>query len=88
MNIRVKLYATLIQIVPQAILDRYPQGIRAGSPMDVDLPEGSTLVDVVDHFALPKEKVRVVFVNGRAKPLAYHLVPGDEVGLFPPVGGG
>lgn len=88
MNVCVKLFATLLQIVPQVVRDRYPEGIRAGSPIDVELPEGSTLADVVDHFALPREKVRVVFVNGRAKPFDYRLVSGDEVGIFPPVGGG
>ena len=88
MKIRVKLYATLIQIIPKTIQDRYPQGIRAGSALDVELPEGSRLADVVDYLALPREKVRVVFVNGRAKPLDYRPVSGDEVGIFPPVGGG
>ena len=88
LKIRVKLYATLLQVLPQAVLDRHPQPIRAGSPLDIELPDGSSLADVVDHLMLPREKVRVIFVNGRAKPLDYRLVSGDEIGIFPPVGGG
>jgi molybdopterin synthase sulfur carrier subunit len=89
MQIQAKLFATLITLVPDRIRERYPgEGIRAGSPLEVELPEGSTLADLVDHLALPREKVRVLFVNGRVKPLDYALVPGDEVGIFPPIGGG
>jgi molybdopterin synthase sulfur carrier subunit len=84
----VKLFATLVQAVPETIKGRYPQGIRAGSPLAVELPEGSSLADLVDHLGLPREKVRVVFVNGRAKTLDYALVPEDQVGIFPVVGGG
>ena len=56
--------------------------------LEIELPPASTLADVVDYLALPREKVRVIFVNGRAQPLDYRLVPGDEVGMFPPIGGG
>ena len=88
MEVQVKLYATLIRIVPEAVAAHYPQGIRAGFPLQVRLPQGSSLADLVDHFGLPREKVRVAFVNGRAQKLAYCLEPGDEIGIFPPVGGG
>jgi molybdopterin converting factor small subunit len=88
MIIRFKLFATLIQSVPETLRERYPQGIRAGSPLEIDLPEGSTLADLVDRLTLPREKVRVIYVNGRARKLDYRLVPGDEVGMFPAIGGG
>jgi molybdopterin synthase sulfur carrier subunit len=88
MQVHAKLFATLVSQVPDPIQKRYPQGIRAGYPLEIDLPEGSTLGDLIDHLALPREKVRVIFVNGRAQQLDYRLVPGDEVGIFPPIGGG
>lgn len=88
MIIRFKLFATLIQSVPETLRERYPQGIRAGSPLEIDLPEGSTLADLIDRLALPREKVRVIYVNGRARKLDHRLVPGDEVGVFPAIGGG
>ena len=88
MEVQVRLYATLVRVVPEAVIARYPQGIRAGIPLQVRLPRGSSLADLVDHFGLPREKVRVAFVNGRAQKLDTCLEPGDEIGIFPPVGGG
>ena len=88
MLIQAKLFATLIRMVPDRIRERYPQSVRAGSRMDIELPQGSTLADLVEHLGLPPEKVRVIFVNGRIQQRDHILVSGDEVGLFPPVGGG
>lgn len=88
MKIRVRLFATLIQSIPESARACYPQGIRAGVPLEVELPEQSTVADLVEFLNLPSEQVRVAFVNGRARPLDYGLASGDEVGIFPPVGGG
>jgi sulfur carrier protein ThiS len=88
MHIQAKLFATLTRMVPDPVRERYPQLVRAGRPVDVDLPEASTLADLVDHLGLPPEKVRVIFVNGRVRPRDHVLAAGDEVGIFPPVGGG
>jgi molybdopterin converting factor small subunit len=86
-DIQVKLYATLIQALPQATCTRYGP-IRAGRPIEIALVAGSCLADLVDHLGLPRPKVRVAFVNGRAQDLDYALQAGDQVGIFPPVGGG
>jgi sulfur carrier protein ThiS len=88
MRIQAKLFATLTKLVPDRIRDCYPQSARAGSRMDIELPEGSTLADLVDHLGLPQEKVRVIFVNGLVRPRDYVLAPQDDVGIFPPIGGG
>jgi sulfur-carrier protein len=88
MKVYVKLFATLVQMVPEPIRERYPQGIHAGRPLEVELPEGSTLADLVEHLSLPRDKVRIVYVDGRAKTLDHRLAAGNEVGLFPPIGGG
>ena len=88
MKVQVKLFATLAQSVSGPFLAHHPKGIRPGTPLEVELPEGSTLADLVAHMSLPREELKLTFVNGRARELDYRLVPGDEVGLFPPVGGG
>ena len=88
MKVYVKLFATLVRNVPRTVLARYPQGIRAGFPIEVELPEGSSLDDLVAYLSLPEEEVKVAFVNGRARKLDYRLVPGVQIGIFPPVGGG
>ena len=88
MKIQVKLFATLARSVSGPIIARHPKGIRPGLPLEVELPESSTLADLVAHMGLPREELKLMFVNGRARELDHRLDPGDEVGLFPPVGGG
>ena len=88
MKVYAKIFATLVSMVPDRVRERYPQGIHAGALLDIELPKESTLADLVDHLGLPRKKVRVVFVNGRAQQLDYILTPGDEIGIFPPIGGG
>ncbi|MCS7259583.1 MAG: MoaD/ThiS family protein [Anaerolineae bacterium] len=87
MKVRVKLYATLVDLVPQSVRARMPE-MRPARPFEHELPEGSTLADLVNQLALPPAEIKAIFVNGRAQPLDYVLRPGDEVGVFPPVGGG
>ncbi len=80
MQIQVKLFATL---------QRYaPEGQFAGEPFDLVLPEGSTIATVVERLSIRPHEVKVTFVNGRARAEVYRLKEGDEVGIFPPVGGG
>lgn len=79
MQVNVKLFATL---------QRYRPEVFAGEVFPVELPEGSTLADLVTHLEIRANEVKVMFVNGRARAEMYRLQDGDEVGIFPPVGGG
>lgn len=79
MQLRVKLYATLT---------RHFEGAQSGTPLQIDMPENARLADLIKKLQLPPEEVKVVFVNGRARPLDWPLRAGDEVGIFPPIGGG
>jgi molybdopterin synthase sulfur carrier subunit len=88
MNIEVRLFAHFTRNLPQTILDEHPQRIRAGRPFDVEVPEGTTVGELADRLALPRDEIKVTFVNGRARSLEQTLEPGDQVGIFPPVGGG
>ncbi len=78
-RVHVKLYATL---------RRYVESAKTGVPFDVDLAEGSTLSDLYASLKLPAEEVKIAYVNARARPEDWHLETGDEVGIFPPIGGG
>ena len=79
MRIRVKLFAALA---------RYFENAMAGTPFEVEISDHTTLADLVNQLKLPHEEVKVFFVNGRARPLDWTLEPGDEVGIFPLIGGG
>ena len=79
MIVRVRLFANLVQ---------YRPGAKAGQPFDVEIAAGSTLADLGAHLQLPRVQVKVIFVNGIAAPLDYVIQPGDEIGIFSPIGGG
>lgn len=79
MKVNVKLFATL---------QRYKPDVFAGEVFVVELPEKSTLADLVAHLKIRANEVKTMFVNGRARAEMYRLQDGDEVGIFPPVGGG
>ena len=79
MKVRVKLFATLC---------RYFSNAAPGIPFEMELPEGATLADLVNHLKLPREEVKVFFVKGRARPGNWYLEEGDEVGIFPLIAGG
>jgi molybdopterin converting factor small subunit len=88
MKIYVRLFASLAKNVSKAVLAHHPQGLRAGVPLEIELPENSTLDDLISYLDLPREEIKLLFVNGRGREPDYRLKPEDEVGIFPPVGGG
>jgi molybdopterin synthase sulfur carrier subunit len=79
MLVRVRLYATLCRYIP---------GLSAGTTAKIDLADNATISDLVDSLELPAGQVKVIFVNGRIRAPDWTLKSGDEVGIFPPVGGG
>lgn len=79
-GIGVKLFADLKSYAPD--------GKKAGSPFPVELAAGSTLADLITLLGIPPSLARVTFVNGRSRRETFSLSQGDEVGIFPPVGGG
>ena len=80
MHVTVKLFAGLKNFAPV-------QGLP-GTPFDIELPDPSTLQDLVAHLNLPEEEVKIAFVNGIIQEMDWVLKSGDEIGIFPPVGGG
>ena len=79
MRVTVKLFATLV---------RFKDGLRAGKPFDVDLPEDSVVQDLIDYLKIPPEETHIVFINNIIEEADSKLKDGDVVGMFPPVGGG
>jgi molybdopterin converting factor small subunit len=79
MIVHVKLFATLRR--------QYPD-VGIGEPMPVELPDGATVEQLIECLRLPAEQVKIVFVNNIVQQEQYTLNDGDELGIFPPVGGG
>ena len=77
MRITFKLYASLWEYLPA---DR-----RQGNELALDVPEGSTIVQVM-------KLVHLVLVNGHFVPPEQRatrvLVEGDVLAIWPPVAGG
>lgn len=78
-TVHAKLFATL---------RRYQPELKIGEALPVDLSDGATAERLIRQLGLPADEVKVVFVNGIIRPEDHVLSDGDEVGIFPPVGGG
>lgn len=85
MKVTVKLFAMLQRYAPEETAGPDPS---AGRPFEVELPEPSTIADLLAHLGIPDREVKVTFVDGRARAPIFRLSPGAEVGIFPPIGGG
>ncbi len=79
MHVTVKLFASLV---------RFKNGIRSGTPFEMDLPEETVVQDLIEQLKIPAEETRVIFINNIIEDMGTKLKEGDVVGIFPPVGGG
>jgi len=79
MKVYVKLFALLRQHHP---------GPDRSAPLEVELPAGATVTDLIPRLNLPDKLVRNAFINNQTAALTTPLNDGDRVNLFPPVVGG
>ena len=84
MRIELALYAHLTPYLPPAGAGGTPGSSHARS---MDLPDGTTVGQVIERLALPTEP-RIVFLNGRHASDDQPLSNGDRLAIFPPVAGG
>lgn len=85
MKITFKLFASLT--------DYLPAGRAGGSNfVELDVPEGASIGEVVAPFRLPQKMVHLVLVNGIYVPPAERntrrLAEGDVLAIWPPIAGG
>ena len=84
MKIVFKLYASLAQYLPHEA--------RSNNRLPMELPEGTTVEQVIEPFGLPKKLVHLVLVNGAFVPpeerLSRVLEDGDVLAIWPPIAGG
>jgi len=74
-QIQLKLFATLQQFTPSSA-DNYI------------IDQGISVFDLLEQIKMPREKAKLIFINGVKAELTSTLKGGERVGIFPPVGGG
>ena len=75
MEINLRLYAGLDKYLPDS-----------GDFFTV--PRGCDVFTIIRDLGIPREEIRLIFINGRSCSGDTRLNPGDRLGIFPPVGGG
>jgi thiamine biosynthesis protein ThiS len=84
MNITLKLFATLS--------DYLPEHGRQKNRIELEVPSGTSVAEVIARFNLPERQVHLVLVNGffipRESRLTTTLEEGDHLAIWPPVAGG
>lgn len=79
MKVSVKLFATLTH---------YGPGVRAGESFDVDVPENTKIIDLIESLRIPPVEAHVVFINNIIVNHETAVTLGDNIGIFPQVAGG
>ena len=83
MKVELKLYASLSRFLPPGAVDHKAM---------VEVPEGTTPIQLIDEMKLPRESCFLVLVNGvfvppeERKTRAMH--EGDALAIWPPIAGG
>jgi molybdopterin converting factor small subunit len=79
MIVKVKLFATLRKYLP---------GVELGKSSDIHLASGISIAQLYDVLGIPAEEIKLAYVNGIYCETDTILKDGDEIGIFPPIGGG
>jgi len=75
-QVQVSLYAALREYVGRA------------PSVDVEISAGQTIRQVLEQLHVPLEKARIIFINHRAASPDDPLQGGEQIGVFPAIGGG
>jgi sulfur carrier protein ThiS len=85
MKITFKLHAMLRDYLPA-------DASHHRTTVEIDVPEGSTVQNVIDRFALPEKMVHLVLIDGtylnKEDRATRVLQPDQALAIWPPVAGG
>lgn len=85
MKITFKLFASLTDYLP-------PDRARGSNSVEIEVPAGASIEEVVARFHLPRKMVHLVLVNGvyvaPAERGSHRLADGDVLAIWPPIAGG
>lgn len=79
MKVEVQLFATLAAFLPATSRD--------GAAI-IDVPDGSTVHDLLRRLGVPPDFDRVALINGHEAEPDSPLHPDDVLTVFPPLAGG
>jgi len=75
-KVQVNLYATLRRYI-------------GGAPsVDVEVKLGCTVARLLDQLGIPADQTRIIFIDNRAAAPDHVLQDGQQIGIFPAIGGG
>ena len=77
-----------VKVFLSSALRRFIPGYDPLTGTEVTLAREMTVAELCKRIHVPREKVKIVMVNGQNRPFDYILRGDERVGLFPPVGGG
>lgn len=84
MKLTFKAYAMLA--------DYLPPGARGSNALEVEAPDGTTIVDLIERFRLPPKMCHLVLVDGVFVPPEQRderaLREGETLAIWPPIAGG
>jgi sulfur carrier protein ThiS len=84
MKITFKLFASL--------QDYLPVEAKARNALQLDLPDGTTVQQIIERFGLPQKSCHLVLIDGNFVPPAERvsrtLKDGETLAIWPPIAGG
>jgi sulfur carrier protein ThiS len=79
MEIQVRLYG---------LLGKNVAGHDPLKGMRVEMPDGSTIKDLMTHLSIPRKKVGIISVDGDLAKETSTIQPGSFVRMYRPISGG
>ena len=83
MKVVFKLFATLTDLLPAE---------RSGNALELEVPPGTTVQELIDRYRVPAKLAHLVLVNGAFVPpgerTTRELADKDELAVWPPIAGG
>lgn len=84
MKVTFKLFASL--------QDYLPVEAKMKNALELDLPEGATIQQVIERFGLPQKSCHLALIDGHFVPPAERtsrpLQDGNTLAIWPPIAGG
>lgn len=77
-----------VEVALFATLRKYRPGIEGSEPFSLQMPKGSSVLDLLNFLQIPSEESKHVFINSRPQEWNYILQNGERVAIFPAIAGG